>query len=322
MNPRRKQMVRIDMKNLADLTRQLMYRPRMNIEQSKSIPLEELLLRLGIAPSRKSRDQLWYLSPLRSESTASFKVNTAMNSWYDFGAGEGGDIIDLIKKIDGLNSVSEALARIKQLMGSSTLPVRIMNSKDRKEATQAMELTHIDTVQAKSLLAYLKSRGIDSFVVAPYVKEAYYRRDNDSYFALAFANNSGGFELRSPQFKGTLGAKDITTMAGDPSRVLVFEGFFDFLTAVMLNDGLPDATIIVLNSVSMRTKAIDAIRNLSPRCVELYRDCDAAGEQLVEAFRTELPNVELVDKSSLYAGSDDLNDWYTSIDRTKASQSR
>ena len=294
----------------------------MNIEQAKSIPLEELLLRLGIAPSRKSRDQLWYLSPLRSESTASFKVNTAMNSWYDFGTGEGGDIIDLVKKLDRLGSVSDALARIRELMGSSTLPVRMLPPKEPKETTPAMELTHIGPVQAKSLLAYMHSRGIDSNLVAPYVKEAYYRRDSDSYFALAFANNSDGFELRSPQFKGTLGSKDITTIEGDPSRVLVFEGFFDFLTAVMMNGGLPNSTIIVLNSVSLRNKAIDAIRMLKPSCVELYRDCDAAGEQLVEAFRTELPNVELVDKSSLYAGSDDLNDWYSSIGKTKANQSR
>lgn len=154
------------------------------------------------------------------------------------------------------------------------------------------------------------------------MKEAYYRRDNDSYFALAFANNSGGFELRSPQFKGTLGAKDITTIDGDPSRVLVFEGFFDFLTAVMMNDGLHDSTIMVLNSVSLRNKAIDAIRMLKPSCVELYRDRDAAGEQLFEAFRAELPNIEIVDKSYLYTGNDDLNDWYSSIGRRKAIQSR
>ncbi len=79
-----------------------MYFPSMNIEQAKSIPLEELLLRLGYTPSRRSRDQLWYLSPLRTEFTPSFKINTAMNAWYDFGAAEGGDIIDLVKKLEGL----------------------------------------------------------------------------------------------------------------------------------------------------------------------------------------------------------------------------
>ena len=322
MNPLPKRRVRIAVKKLADMSQKLMYGSRMNIEQAKSIPLEELLLGLGIAPARKSRDQLWYLSPLRSESTASFKVNTAMNSWYDFGTGEGGDIIDLVKKLDGLGSVSDALARIRELVGSSKLPVRIIKSNEPKDSTPAMELTHIGSVQAKSLLAYMHSRGINPNSVAPYVKEAYYRRDSDSYFALAFANDSGGFELRSPQFKGTLGAKDITTMASDPSRVVVFEGFFDFLTSVMLNDGSPVATIIVLNSVSMRSKAIDAIRKLNPSCVELYRDCDAAGEQLAESFRTELPNIEIVDKSDLYAGNEDLNDWYSSVGRTKAIQAR
>ena len=294
----------------------------MNIEQAKSIPLEELLLRLGYAPSRKSRDQLWYLSPLRTESTPSFKVNPKLNVWYDFGAGEGGDIIDLIKKLDGLGSVSDSLARIKEIMGSVQLPVRKPETKGNVETNPAMHLTHIGRVQAKSLQAYLRSRGIDPNVVAPYVKEAYYRREEDYYYALALANNSGGFELRSPQFKGTLGAKDISIIEGDPSRVLVFEGLFDFLTSVMMNAGLPDATIIVLNSVSMREKAIQEIRNLKPRSVELFRDHDSAGEQLVEYFRKALPDVEVIDKSEFYAGNDDLNEWYSSRGKTKATLAR
>jgi DNA primase len=36
----------------------------------------------------------WYLSPLRDEKTASFKVNRRLNKWYDHGLGKGGNIID------------------------------------------------------------------------------------------------------------------------------------------------------------------------------------------------------------------------------------
>ena len=282
----------------------------MNIEQAKLIPLEELLLRLGYTPSRRSRSQLWYLSPLRSESTPSFKVNTTLNAWYDFGAGKGGDIIDLIKKLEGLSSVSDALARIEELVGSAPLPVRIQITMDNVEATPAMELTHIGAVQAKSLQAYMRSRGIEPNVVAPFVQEAYYRRDDDSYFALAFANDNGGYELRNPNFKGTLGSKDITTLKGDPSSVLVFEGFFDFLSLVMLEGRKPDATVIVLNSVSKRESAVEAIRKLNPKLVELYPDHDAAGKHLVEYFKTGLPNSDVIDKSAFYLGYDDLNDWF------------
>ena len=310
------------MKNLADIERKRIYCHRMNIEQAKSIPLEELLRRLGYTPSRKGRDQLWYQSPLRSESTPSFKVNTARNAWYDFGTGEGGDIIDLIKKLDGLNTVSTALARIEDHMGSSGLPIHVRPMKEIAEPSRAMELTRIGPVHAKSLLAYLQTRGIDPKVVAPFIQEAYYRRDDDSYFALAFANDFGGFELRSPHFKGTLGSKGISTIAGDSNKVLVFEGFFDFLTSVMMNDGLPNGTIIVLNSVSLRAKAINAIRDMKTRSVELYRDRDSAGKQLLDYFRIELPDLEIVDRSDLYEGYEDLNDWFSSVGKSKTIQYR
>lgn len=283
----------------------------MNIEQAKQIPLEDFLRRLGYEPSRKTHYQLWYLSPFRGEKTPSFKVNPRLNAWYDFGKGEGGDILDLVKQLDGLSSVSDALARIEELVGLSPLPVRSAIPVARQEAAPpVLELTSISPVTSKSLLAYLRNRCIDPKAVTAYAREAHYRRGDDTYFALAFANNSGGYELRNQGFKGTLGSKDITTIGGNPSRMLVFEGFFDFLTSLALRGGTIDSTVIVLNSVAMREKAIAAIRQLNPRTIELYRDNDAAGEQLLETFRNALPGIEIIDKSELYAGHNDLNDWY------------
>ena len=95
-----------------------------------------------------------------------------------------------------------------------------------------------------------------------------------------------------------------------PCWVLVFEGFFDFLSLVMLEGRKPDATVIVLNSVSKRESALETIRKLNPKIVELYPDHDAAGKQLVEYFKTGLPISDVIDKSAFYQGYDDLNDWY------------
>lgn len=294
-----------------------MYFPSMNIEQAKSIPLEELLLRLGYTPSRRNRDQLWYLSPLRTESTPSFKVNTAMNAWYDFGAAEGGDIIDLVKKLDGLGNVSATLARIEELVGSAPLPLCSPKASLSTESSASMELTHVGPVQAKSLQTYLRSRGIDPKAVGSYVQQAHYHRGGDKYFALAFANDKGGYELRNPNFKGTLGTKNITMLKGDPNWVLVFEGLFDFLSLIMLEGRKPDATVIVLNSVSKRESAVEAIRKLNPKLVELYPDHDVAGRELVEYFKSGLPNSDVIDKSAFYEGYDDLNDWYANRGTSK-----
>lgn len=59
-------------------------------KEIKSIPLATFMSRLGHEPVRRCGDKLWYKSPLRQEHTPSFKVETTLNCWYDFGIGKGG----------------------------------------------------------------------------------------------------------------------------------------------------------------------------------------------------------------------------------------
>ena len=69
----------------------------MNIEDVKQIPIADYLHSLGYSPVKQQGNGLWYKSPLREEHEPSFKVNTDRNLWYDFGAGKGGNIIDIGK---------------------------------------------------------------------------------------------------------------------------------------------------------------------------------------------------------------------------------
>ena len=54
----------------------------------------DYLSRLGYQPTKIKNADYWYLSPLRNEKTASFKINRKLNCWYDHGIGKGGNIID------------------------------------------------------------------------------------------------------------------------------------------------------------------------------------------------------------------------------------
>ena len=54
----------------------------------------DYLSKLGYEPVKVRNCDYWYLSPLREEKTASFKVNKKLNRWYDHGLGKGGNIID------------------------------------------------------------------------------------------------------------------------------------------------------------------------------------------------------------------------------------
>jgi len=54
-------------------------------EQAKQIDMVDYLSSLNHHPQRVHHQDFWYLSPLREEQTASFKVNRTLNVWFDFG---------------------------------------------------------------------------------------------------------------------------------------------------------------------------------------------------------------------------------------------
>lgn len=58
---------------------------KLNCEQAKHIDLVDYLATLGHHPEKIRNNDYWYLSPLREEKTASFKVNRKLNVWYDHG---------------------------------------------------------------------------------------------------------------------------------------------------------------------------------------------------------------------------------------------
>ena len=60
------------------------------------------------------RDSLWYKSPFREESEASFKVNTEREQWYEFGLGNGGNIIALAAHLYATDHVPYILKRIAE----------------------------------------------------------------------------------------------------------------------------------------------------------------------------------------------------------------
>ena len=84
----------------------------MTIEEAKSIRIADYLYSLGYSPVKQQGINLWYKSPFREESEASFKVNTEREQWYDFGLGKGGNIIALAAHLYATDHVPYILKRI------------------------------------------------------------------------------------------------------------------------------------------------------------------------------------------------------------------
>lgn len=88
----------------------------------------------------------------------------------------------------------------------------------------------------------------------------------------------------------------------------MFEGFIDYMSALTL--GIIGADAIILNSVGNVNKAIPHLRDYT--IIHCYLDNDVAGKtalaQLTERFGTKV-----IDRSTLYSGCNDLNEYLTTI---------
>ena len=86
----------------------------MNLQQLKQI------VRISDYLGTEEKEKEFYIhSPFRAEKTPSFKINPVLNTWYDFGTGEGGTILDLIMKLENKDT-KEAVKRLKELAGDTT----------------------------------------------------------------------------------------------------------------------------------------------------------------------------------------------------------
>jgi len=282
----------------------------MNIKKIKQIKLQECRTAIGCKPVKQYGVNLMYLSPLRAEKHASFKVNTEINQWYDFGIGKGGNIIDLAELLYKSSDVSYLIHQIERNAPSNvsgSLPtVKPITPQNSFEHLQVLPITH------PALIKYLEERCIDIEMARTVCKELHFDTRGKHYFGIGFPNIAGGYEIRNPFFKGCIAPKDISHFyAEEPKNVcFVFEGFMDFLSFMTLrrkeNDGLRRQDYLVLNSVSNIQKALESLSHYEN--VQCFLDNDEAGRKAYQALLMGL-KVPVIDSSGLYADCKDLNEF-------------
>ena len=290
----------------------------MNISQAKLIDVVEFLEREGHKPVKDRGNHHWYLSPIRSEDTPSFKVDSLRNEWYDYGIGKGGDILDLIMEMYHARTISDALAVLGNKSPVRTLVVR-QSRRDMPKRQDECQMRNIQfcSLTHQALLSYIMKRKIDIHLSRVYCCEVHYDLRNKHYFGIAFRNRQGGHEIRNPYYKGCIGHKDITIIRQNKEcvqeHVIVFEGFMDFLSYQMLqptsNDSLCipyHCDYIVLNSINCLDKALEELPNY--HIIHSDLDNDDGGRRTFEAMKTALGD-SVIDESHRYAPYNDLNEY-------------
>lgn len=280
------------------------------IKEIKSIPLAAFLSQLGHEPAARKGTRLWYKSPLRQEHTPSFKVETALNCWYDFGLGRGGNIIDLAAELYQSTDLRHILRCIADSYPVPSVPT-VASSLAPRQSAPSMEQFEVVPLDHRALVAYLQERGIPAHIATANCKEAHYSVNGKFYFAVAFENVSGGWELRNRYFKGCRGRKDISYLPwardGPSTECAVFEGFMDYLSALTL-DIISGADAIILNSVVNVNKAVPFLRGY--RTINCYLDNDNAGRNALSEL-TAIYGSIVIDRSTLYSEFNDLNEYLT-----------
>lgn len=280
----------------------------MNIEKAKQIPIELVLQKMNYTPSKTNGFDVWFLSPFRDEKTPSFKVNTKINRWYDHGLQKGGNIIDFVSMKFNY-TISEVLNFLNNYSDEAIFSFQKQKcfESNTNETISEIKITKVIEIQHYALKQYLENRNINIYEDEPNLKELHYTLKGKNYFAIAFQNNSQGYELRSKYTKICIGKKDITIIKNNSNRLLIFEGFMDYLSYKNSSHyDTENLDFLILNSVALINKCVEILLHYEE--IELYLDNDNPGKTYTQETLKKHNNC--IDKSSFYSEYKDFNEYH------------
>jgi hypothetical protein len=284
-------------------------------------PIREYLAGMNIHPAKEHGYYGMYYSPFREDRNASFKVDYNKNLWHDFGLGEGGTLIDLVMRIENFSNGEAMRILEQQLSGTTSFSFQRNNpnlsreQSNQGEQSSGIRITEVIELRSPSLLDYLRKRGIDTGTAKQFCKEIRYSVNGRNYYAICFRNDTGGYELRSEQFQGSIAPKDVTHIRQNEMKdsCYVFEGFSDYLSFLILrnrhNPAMPNTNqqdYIILNSTSNIQRGIERLGGYEH--IHCFLDNDDSGRQALRMIQDEY-GLRVRDASKHYANFKDLNDY-------------
>ncbi len=284
------------------------------LEEIKRIPPEKILSRLGI-PYKQAGNRIMAQAIWRGEKNPSVSIQFKDGKWLwcDLGTKEGGDWIDLYRRITG-SDFKEAVSTLMELSNVAYTPnisTREPNlGKKRKTSTLSPVRTEFEEIEKiplrelqeppKDLAEYLERKGFmpywEQIKEIPELYYLRYRRGKKEYSGLATKTVTGSWIIKTKVTKEgkevskTYVSKEpsgLSLWRRDPSKVIVVEGFTDAM-ALAINPNFKDHSILILNGLGNLEKAIEMLKVLSPSKLYIALDLDEKGiegrRKLVDEF--------------------------------------
>jgi DNA primase len=271
----------------------------------KGTSIVDYLASQGYHPVKTSGNEYVYYSPIRTENTPSFFVNPKKNLYQDYGK-DGGDIIKLVSELNNTDFAGAISLLSNWQPGTFTHNEFERIPMDRESSSQ-IEIISVQAIRHQALISYLESRRIPFSFAAKYLKEVHYQNKGKRFFSLGFSNDNGGWALRNERFKNCIGINGCTHLKVPGSNdVSVFEGFFDFLSALVFNKvTLSQSSVLVLNSTSNLKAAFPILETYDH--IFTYFDNDQAGKNAFQALlKRKFP---IIDQSYIYEGYNDFSEF-------------
>jgi hypothetical protein len=269
----------------------------------KNIPIVNYLSSIGIKEVSVSGTEYRYLSPLTNERTPSFFVNAKENVFFDNSSGAKGDIISLVMALHRC-SFKDALERLK----SGEISRSFSFCGDSLEKANKLIVRKVLPLTNHNLILYVQNRGISFEIAARWLKEIHYSNNGKNYFSVGFKNDADGYELRNGLGFKAKTANGITTVNKNTTSINLFEGFFDYLSALQYYKTIePSKTTIILNTTVNVNRFME--KYLPEHKVNCYLDNDKSGfrtfKRLVAFGYSSIKNQSAI----LYPDFKDFNDY-------------
>ena len=283
-----------------------------------SFPIASVLAHLGKRTDHRGE---MFFSPFREENEPSFHIKSSENLWMDFGSGEGGNVLTLVSRLENipLQKAWDFVAGLDPNIIVEDRPVRI----ERTDSPRKIFIESVKDISSTSLIAYASGRGIGRHLLQRYCSEVTFLIEgfSRSHTAIGFpAQENWVLRLPTERFYGKrctgsscslLGPSGNAVTVPSCERVEVFEGFFDFLSWLVLkNRTKPFSDICVLNSVNNLHKAMPFI---APHgSVSCWLDNDRAGEAAFLQIKDAVPSAINHLEELREAGAKDVNEYLKS----------
>ncbi len=277
----------------------------MEASEIREKSLLEYLASMGIQPVRRTSRSSVFFSPFRDEDFPSFHVYPS-NRFCDFGNGAKGSIIDFVMTLKHC----DFQAAMSILSNGCIVNI----PKYEKKITRpkpGIEIVSVNSIHSEHLLSYLKQRCIPKQLADIYLKQVEFRFPEGKapgtiHAALGFKTDSNSYELRSARWKVSNSPKNITTFKGTEGRISLFEGFFDYLGALVHfgTERLSDTTI-VLNSLGFIHSILPFLKDTE--YVKLFIDNGRAANEKTQMLKEE--GVPYVDCREIFSPHQDFNDF-------------